>query len=77
MTATNIVALVVIGRGGLDPQSLQQIYNTWIFLKVIALNGFLPITFTLTNLYIVGMSSWYMTLTSCVTVIFSVATFIM
>ncbi|KAL8856059.1 MAG: hypothetical protein Q9178_007315 [Gyalolechia marmorata] len=75
MLATNIAALVVIGRGGLDPQSLQQIYNTWIFLKVIALNGFLPITFTLTNLYVVGMSSWYMTLTSCLTVLFSVATF--
>ena len=75
MLATNIAALVVIGRGGLDPQSLQQIYNTWIFLKVIALNGFLPITFTLTNLYVVGMSSWYMTLTSCLTVMFSVATF--
>lgn len=75
MLATNVAALVVIGRGGLDPQSLQQIYNTWIFLKVIALNGFLPITFTLANLYIVGMSSWYMTLTSCLTVIFSGATF--
>ncbi|KAL8720767.1 MAG: hypothetical protein Q9181_007855 [Wetmoreana brouardii] len=75
MIATNIAALVVISRGGLDPKNLQQIYNCWIFLKVIAVDGFLPITFTLTNLYLVGMLSWYIILMSSLTVALSIATF--
>ena len=76
MLATNIAALVVVRRGGLDPQSLQQMYNTWIFLKVVAINGFLPITFTLTNLYIVGILSWYMIVISVLTVALSIGTFV-
>ncbi|KAL8721026.1 MAG: hypothetical protein Q9181_007795 [Wetmoreana brouardii] len=75
MIATNIAALVVVSRGGLEPQSLQQIYNCWIFLKVIAVDGFLPITFTLTNLYLVGMLSWYIILMSTLTVALSISTF--
>lgn len=75
MLATNIAALVVVRKGGLDAQSLQQIYNSWIFLKVIAINGFLPITFTLANLYIVGMLSWYLILMSTLSVALSIATF--
>lgn len=50
-------------------------YNTWIFLKVIAINGFLPITFTLTNLYMVGILSWYMLVISTLTVALSIGTF--
>ena len=74
MLAINIAALVVIQRGGFDPQSLQQMYNTYIFLRVLAVNGFLPITFTLTNLYLVGMLSWFLSLLSFVTIALSVAT---
>lgn len=74
MLAINIAALVVIQRGGFDPQSLQQMYNTYLFLRVLAVNGFLPITFTLTNLYLVGMLSWFLTLLSSVTIALSVAT---
>lgn len=74
MMAINIAALVVIQRGGFDPQSLQQIYDTYVFLQVLAVNGFLPITFTLTNLYLVGMLSWFLILLSTVTVALSVAT---
>ncbi|KAI4205548.1 MAG: hypothetical protein LQ350_000327 [Teloschistes chrysophthalmus] len=74
MLATNIAALVVVRRGGLDPQSLQQIYNSWNFLKLIAVNGFLPITFTLANLHLVGMLSWYLILLSGLTVVLSTAT---
>ena len=74
MLATNVAAIVVVQRGGLDPQSLQQIYNAYIFLKLIAVSGYLPITFTLANLYIVGMLSWYLILLSSLTVILSVAT---
>ncbi|KAL9626867.1 MAG: hypothetical protein Q9204_006977, partial [Flavoplaca sp. TL-2023a] len=74
MLAINIAALVVIHRGGFDPQSLQQMYDTYVFLRVLAVNGFLPITFTLTNLYLVGMLSWFLTLLSFVTIALSVAT---
>ncbi|KAL8824421.1 MAG: hypothetical protein Q9170_008162 [Blastenia crenularia] len=75
MLATNIAALVVVRKGGLDPQNLQQMYNTWIFLKLVAINGLLPITFTLTNLYMVGILSWYMIMVSCSTVALSIGTF--
>lgn len=74
MLATNTAALVIIQRGGLDPQSLQQIYNSWIFLKVITVNGFLPTTFTLANLHLVGMLSWYLILLSGLTIALSTAT---
>ena len=74
MLAIDIAALVVIQRGGFDPQSLQQMYDTYIFLQVLAVNGFLPITFTLTNLYLVGMLSWFLILLSFVTITLSVAT---
>ncbi|KAL8788982.1 MAG: hypothetical protein Q9213_001391 [Squamulea squamosa] len=74
MMAINIAALVVIRRGGFDPQSLQQIYDTYVFLQVLAINGFLPITFTLTNLYLVGLLSWFLVLLSTVTVVLSTAT---
>ncbi|KAL8852646.1 MAG: hypothetical protein Q9221_002526 [Calogaya cf. arnoldii] len=74
MLAINIAVLVVIQRGGFEPQSLQQIYDTYVFLQVLAVNGFLPITFTLTNLYLVGMLSWFLVLLSTVTVALSVAT---
>lgn len=75
MLATNIAALVVIRRGGLEPQSLQQMYNTWIFIKVVAINGFLPITFTMVNLYAVGILSWYIIILSILTVALSIGTF--
>ena len=74
MMAINIAALVVVDRGGFNPQSLQQIYNTHIFLRVLAINGFLPITLTLTDLYLVGMLSWFLILLSAVTVILSIGT---
>ena len=81
--ATTIAALVAIHRGGFEPESLQQIYNTWIFLRVIAVNGFLTISFTLTNLYLVNMLSWYLILLSTLSVatsmaaLFSVGTFVL
>ena len=75
MLATNIAAQVAIRARGLEPQSLQQLYNNWIFLKTVSLSGLLPITFTLSNLYLVDMLSWYMILLSALTVTLSVATF--
>ncbi|KAL8992287.1 MAG: hypothetical protein Q9169_007216 [Polycauliona sp. 2 TL-2023] len=74
MLAINIATLVAIQRGGFDLKSLQQIYDTYVFLQVLAVNGFLPITFTLANLYLVGMLSCFLVLLSTVTVVLSIAT---
>ncbi|KAL8662826.1 MAG: hypothetical protein Q9168_008197 [Polycauliona sp. 1 TL-2023] len=74
MLAINIATLVAIQRGGFEPRSLQQIYDTYVFLQVLAINGILPITFTLANLYLVGMLSWFLVLLSSVTVVLSIAT---
>ena len=68
MLATNIASLVVEHRGGLAPESLQQLYNTYIFIKVIAIGGYLPITFTLLNLHMIKHLSWYILSLSIVTV---------
>ena len=68
MLATNIASLIVEHSGGLAPESLQQLYNTYIFIKVIAIGGYLPITFTLLNLHMIKHLSWYILSLSLVTV---------
>lgn len=68
MLATNIAGFVIEQSGGLAPQSLQQLYNTYIFIKVIAIGGFLPITFTLLNLHIIKQLSWYLLTLSIMTI---------
>ena len=72
--ATNIAALVVVERGGFDPESLQQIYQNYAFLNEIALSGILPITFTLFNLYLISMISWYLIFLSSLSIVLSIAT---
>lgn len=72
--ATNIAALIVVERGGFDPESLQQIYQNYTFLNEIALSGILPITFTLFNLYLISMVSWYLIFLSSLSIILSIAT---
>jgi len=74
MLAINIAAQVVIRKGGLQPQSLQQIYDTYIFIKVLAISGFLPITFTLFTLHLIGMVSWYLMALSFLSVALSIVT---
>ena len=60
MLATNIAGLVVQKNGGLSPVSLQQLYNTYVFIKVIAIGGYLPITFGLITLRMLHKISWYL-----------------
>ena len=67
MIATNIAGLVIEQSGGLAPESLQQLYNTYIFIKVIAIGGYLPITFTLLNLHMIKQLSWHLLTLSIVT----------
>lgn len=74
MLATNIAAQVVVLKGGLKPTSLQQIYNTYAFIRVVAISGFLPITFTLFTLHLLEMISWYLLLLSFCSVASSIIT---
>lgn len=74
MLATNIAAQVVVLKGGLKLTSLQQIYNTYAFIRVIAISGFLPITFTLFTLHLLEMISWYLLLLSFCSVASSIIT---
>ena len=74
MLATNSAALVVTRSSGLEPESLQQVFNTYYFLKLIAVSGYLPITFTLFNLYFLDMLSWYLLFLSTASTILSIGT---
>ena len=74
MLATNIAGLIVEKSGGLEPDSLQQLYNTYVFIKVIAIGGFLPITFSLLNLHMIQMLSWYPIALSIATIVVAIAT---
>ena len=74
MLATNVAAQVVIRRGGLQPQNLGQLYNTYVFIKVLAISGFLPVTFTLYNLHLIEMVSWYLLILSTSSVALSAVT---
>ena len=74
MLATNIAGLIVEESGGLEPDSLQQLYNTYVFIKVIAIGGYLPITFSLLNLHMIRKLSWYPIGLSIATIAVAIAT---
>ena len=74
--AINIAAQVDRAKGGLEPQSLQQLYNTWILIKSISIGGYLPITFTLFTLHLVDLVSWYLLSLTILTASVSIATLI-
>ena len=74
MLATNIAGLIVVKSGGLEPEGLQQLYNTYVFIKVIAIGGFLPITFSLFNLHMIQQLSWYPITLSIVTITVAITT---
>ena len=76
MMAINIAALVNEHQGGLDPTSLQQLYNNYILIRSISIGGYLPVTLTLLGLHIVEMVSWYLLILSTLTVGVSVVTLI-
>lgn len=74
MLAINIAALINRNSGGFQPNSLQQLYNTYTLIKSISISGYLPVTFTLFTLHLVDVVSWYLLVLSIVTVIVSTAT---
>ena len=76
MMAINIAALVNKYQGGLEPTSLQQLYNNYILIRSISISGYLPVTFTLLGLHIVAIVSWYLLILSTLTVGVSIVTLI-
>ena len=74
--AINIAAQVDRAKGGLDPQSLQQLYNTWVLIKSISIGGYLPVTFTLFTLHLVDVVSWYLLSLTICTASVSIATLV-
>ena len=76
MMAINIAALVNKYQGGLDPTSLQDLYNNYILIRTISMSGYLPVTFTLLGLQVVAMVSWYLLVLSTLTVVFSIVTLV-
>lgn len=76
MLAINIAAQVNKVKGGLQPTSLQQLYNNYILIKVISINGFLPTTFTMFTIHLVGMLSWYLIILTVLATAISTATLV-
>ena len=74
MLAINIAALINRNSGGFQPNSLQQLYNTYVLIKSISISGYLPVTFTLFTLHLVDVVSWYLLVLSIITVLLSLAT---
>ena len=71
-----MAAQVDRSKGGLQPESLQQLYNTWVLIKSISIGGYLPVTFTLFTLHLVDLVSWYLLSLTICTVAVSIATLI-
>lgn len=74
MLAINCAALRVVYKGGLDPTSLQELYNTHVFIRITSISGYLPVTFTLFTLHRVRKVSWYLLILSMSTVAVSTVT---
>ena len=74
MMAVQIATQITLGRGDLQPNSLQQLFNSLDVCKTIAINGFLPITFTLLCLHTAGTKSGYLLLLSIIAISVSAAT---
>ena len=70
MLAINSAALRVVYKGGLNPTSLQELYNIYIFIKIASVSGFLPETFTLRMRKVL----WYVLILSISTVAISTVT---
>ena len=75
MLAINVAALADRIHGGLQPSSLQQLYNSYVLIKSVSTSGYLPVTFNLFTLHMVDMVSWYLLVLTAVTLAVSVTTF--
>ena len=74
--AINIAAQVDRTKGGLEPQSLQQLYNAWVLIQTVSIGGYLPVTFTIFTLHLVDLVSWYLLSLTICTASVSIATLV-
>ena len=74
MLAVNIAAQASKTYGGLTPVSLQELYDNYSILAIVAISGSLPITTTLLALHMVDMTSSYLLGLSGYTIGFSITT---
>lgn len=74
MAATSIAALITTVRGTSDPESLQKVYNNYVFIKISTISGFLPVSFTLFLLHLANLTSWYLIMLSSCSIILSIVT---
>lgn len=77
MLAIQAAAVVVIRDGTLPASSYAQAQVNFALLHGIAINGFLPVSFTLLCLWNFGRKSWYIYLLTICTFVLSVVTFAM
>ena len=76
MFAIQTAALIAKHGNLLDRDSLQQIYNDNIFIDVLSVGGYLPISFVLFTLRTIGHRSWYLIILSACTMAISAAAFL-
>ena len=77
MIPIQIAAIISIKTGGLDAETLQQVFNNYAFLMVLSIGGYLPITLILFVLRTLGYKSMYTTLLSVTSVALSGITLFM
>ncbi|KAI9813396.1 MAG: hypothetical protein M1827_004070 [Pycnora praestabilis] len=73
--AIQIAAIVVMKAGTLGGANVQAISDDYNILLTLPYGGFIPVTFVLFELHLIGEDSWYLFLLSVCTVGLSAATY--
>ncbi|KAI9793171.1 MAG: hypothetical protein M1833_000811 [Piccolia ochrophora] len=74
MMAIQTASIVGTKRGGLEAETLQEIYVNYKFLNILSVGGFAPSAFVLFELWMVDYKSWYMLFLTVWTMALSTAT---
>lgn len=77
MSSIQIAGIVGITTGGLESESLQQIYNNLEYLSVLSIGSVLPPVFIAYQLRMAGYQSWYMLIITWFTFALSIPTLVM
>lgn len=71
MIAVQVAAIITVKQGRFEAKSLQQLSNSYSAITLVAICGYLPVTFTLLNLHGANQDSWYIVALSTITVVIS------
>ncbi|KAL8791260.1 MAG: hypothetical protein Q9213_000217 [Squamulea squamosa] len=71
MIAVQVAAIIVMKQGGFQAKTLQQLFNSYSAITLVAICGYLPVVFTLLNLHGAGKDSWYIIALSTITIVIS------